>query len=46
MVKERMDRAPRDAAQDTRLSREKFGGDFWADRPTSRRKPKGKRACR
>ena len=41
-----LDGAPRDAAQDTRLSREKFGGDFWADRPTLKRKRRGKRACR
>ena len=41
-----LDGAPRNAAYDTRLSREKFGGDFWANRPTWKRKPKGKAACR
>ena len=36
MVKERMDRAPRDAAQDTRLNREGLGVSSWVDRPTLR----------
>ena len=40
------DCAPRHAAWDTRLNREKFGGDFWANRPTLKRKPKRKTACR
>ena len=40
------DRAPRHAAWDTRLNRENFGGDFWANRPTLKRKPKRKTACR
>ena len=38
--------APRHAAWDTRLNRENFGGDFWANRPTLKRKPKRKTACR
>ena len=38
--------APRHAAWDTRLNREKFGGDFWANRPTLKRKLKRKTACR
>ena len=38
--------APRHAAWDTRLNREKFGGDFWANRPTLKRKPKRETACR
>ena len=40
------DCAPRHAAWDTRLNREKFGGDFWANRPTLKRKPKRETACR
>ena len=40
------DCAPRHAAWDTRLNRENFGGDFWANRPTLKRKPKRKTACR
>ena len=42
----RGDCAPRHAAWDTRLNREKFGGDFWANRPTLKRKPKRKTAFR
>ena len=36
MVKERMDRAPRDAAWDTRLNREELGESSWVNRPTLR----------
>ncbi len=32
--------APRYAAWDTRLSRERFEGNLWANRPTSKRKPR------
>src|SRR5690348_3994913 len=40
-------RAPLNPLLDPSPREEKFGGeDFWATRPTWRRKPKGKLACR